>query len=47
MTLNEVLCLLHLSIEDRLLDHDEKSSKESGVELVIDLIGIDLNEADK
>jgi hypothetical protein len=47
MTLNEVSCLLHLSIEDRLLDDDEKSSKESGVELVIDLIGIDLNEADK
>jgi len=46
MTLDDVSCLLYLSIKDCLLDHNEKLRKEARVELIIDLICVDLKEED-
>ena len=44
-TLDDVPCLLHLSIEGHLLDHNEKLTKHEGIELVVVLRGVDLEDA--
>ncbi|MCI42840.1 serine/threonine-protein phosphatase 7 long form-like protein, partial [Trifolium medium] len=38
VTLDEVSCLLHLPIRDRLLDHTTLS-KDEGIELMVNLLG--------
>lgn len=42
VVMEEVSCLLHLPIQGRLLDLDEKLGREAGEHLMFDLIGVDL-----
>jgi len=46
MTLDNVSCLLHLPIQGTLIDHNEMSMPD-GVDMMVELLGVDVDKADK
>ncbi|XP_039687058.1 protein MAIN-LIKE 1-like [Medicago truncatula] len=47
VTLDDVACLTHLSIEGRMLSHGKKMSKHEGAELLMRHLGVSQQEAEK
>ena len=44
MTLNDVSCQLHLPVEGRLLDHDAYFSRSDAVDMMVELLGAEVDE---
>jgi len=47
VTLDDVACLMHVSIEGRILAHRKKMSRHDGVELLVEHLGVSNSEAEK
>lgn len=44
MALNDVSCQLHLPVEGRLLDHDASFSRSDVVDMMVELLGAEVDE---
>lgn len=45
ITLDDVMCHLHIPTEGKMMDHDEAISYEKGLELMTDMLGVFEKEA--